>query len=89
MTPFSKELVFDLDDMHIASVCCPKCGTGFTFDVAESNMGVLRACPICKEDMQLAGELLDQYRKFYHRLRDAKLRFNFRVPMPSGEAKPQ
>ncbi len=82
MTPTGKELIFDVSEMNIIGVGCPKCGTGILFDVKKPDTALPEWCPACKERMEFEGEVLGQYRKFYQRMLDSKRKFHFRVGVP-------
>ncbi len=85
MTPSAKELIFDAAEMHSISVHCGNCGTGILFDAKKVDTGLPHCCSVCQKSIELEGELLGQYRKFYQRMMDSKCRLQFRVVVPAHE----
>jgi hypothetical protein len=81
MTPAGKELIFDVAEMHVISVHCPKCETGIVLDVKKETTAP-EYCPSCKEKMEFEGEVIRQYTKFYQRMVESKRSFQFRVSVP-------
>ncbi len=81
MTPIAKELIFDIEEMHVIGVYCQKCGTGILFD-AKTDVRAPEQCPSCPEKMEFEGEVIRQYIKFYQRMAESKRKFHFRVSVP-------
>ncbi len=74
-----RELILDVSELHILSVECSKCGVGIVFDVSKQHAHLPDICPACKEKMELEGECLGRYRRFFQRVSEARQKFYFRV----------
>jgi predicted Zn finger-like uncharacterized protein len=77
----TKELTFDVSDMRLISVECPKCSTEITINASKKAIAPER-CPSCNKEFESSVQnSLGSYVSLYEDLVVAKSIVRFRVRM--------